>query len=172
MREVISTELKFWKLALRESYYLGLITEDDLMRMHSGDYYDSLNELMSTDSVLIEHVFGIMNDIELFVRLMQEEAAILSTGIIPDDKRVFKKMWLSYLLDCHDSKYISDEQFNIYYGSIKFDGIEWSAYELEVAHDIVEVIRLMLVHQNLKLMDYIKNPSFDLLMYINELEYI
>jgi len=173
MREVISTELKFWKLALRESYHLGLITESDLIRMHSAAFYESLSESMNaTDSANVAVVFDVMGDIQLFANLMKDEAQILITGVVPGDKSMFKKMWISYLLDCRSDKYITDEQFDVYYNSIEFDGIKWSKHEREAAHDIIEVIRLMLVHQNSNLMEYIENPSFDLLMYVNNLEYV
>lgn len=172
MREIVSSELKFWKLALRESYYLELITEDQLIRMHTSEFYDSINSPIGSDRKAIDIVLSVMHDTVLFANLMKEEARILSKGILPTDKRTFKKIWISYLLDCLNDNYITDSQFDIYYHSIEFDGFEWDDHECKAAQDVIEMIRFMLVHQNPKIVEYIENPSFDLLMYVNDLEYI
>lgn len=170
--------LQIWKFALRESYAMGLITEYDLIEMHTSEFYDLVYDSGAGINTAVGIVFDMMNnfrtsdDNDVFIKLMKDEVKILSKGIIPDDKQVFKKMWLSYLLDCLDGGYINNTQFDQYYSSIKFDGTEWCKCELEAARDVVDTIRLMLVHRNPKLIEFIENPGFDLLMYINDLEYL
>ena len=135
-------------------------------------FYNSINSPTVEDSDNIELVLAVMDDTELFASLMKEEVSILSKGILPEDKRNFKKVWVSYLLDCLNNHYITDGQYDTYYRSIAFEGIDWIDHEREVAKDVIDMIRFMLVHQNRNIVDYIENPSFELLMYVNDLEYI
>jgi hypothetical protein len=172
MDKVISSELKFWKLALRETYYLGLITEVDLIRMHTSAFYNTISDENHKDSSQIEVVLSVMDNTDLFANLIKEEVDIISKGTLPDDKRTFKKMWVSYLLDCLDESYITDGEFEVYYDSIEFNGSTWTADERESAQDVVEIVRFMLLHQNPNMIEYIENPSFDMLMYANDLEYV
>lgn len=172
MYEIVLNELKFWRIALRESYHLELITEDQLFRMHRSDYYENLNSYAYTECKYIELVFSLMNDSDLFANLMIEEANILFKGIIPTDKQSFKKIWLSYLLECLNDNYINESQFNIYYSSVEFNVVDWFDHERNAIRDVLEIIRFRLVHQNPKLIEYIANPTFDMLMYVNNLVYL
>lgn len=172
MRNAVATELKFWKLALREVYFLDLISEDDFMRMHAESFYENLTTIPVDDKSKVETVFEIMSNSKLFAMLMKEEANILTTAQLPDDKRLFKKMWLSYLLDCLHAEYLTLDQFEIYSEAISFDSRNWSENEVEVASEIIETLRFILVHDNPSAVEYIENPSFELLMYVNDLEYL
>lgn len=165
--------LKLWKVAIRELYYLDLLDENTFISMyHYGDHeydYDSLND---SDKIIVDMVYDTLKNIELMAEALHEEVDVIARGILPKDKQVFKKMWLSYLLDCHDRGLITDADFSAMAPQIDFSNSDWSERELENANHVVDMIRFTLIEKNPASIEYIDNPSFDLLMYANNLEYV
>lgn len=172
MKNTVSTELKFWKLALRESYYLDLIDESDFIRMHTAEFYESIDTLTPTETVAAQTVFDVMKNTELFAELLREEIRIISTGDVPEDKRYFRRTWISYLLDCLHGGYINANEYEIYKSSINFDSSEWLDSERSLAESIIGMIQFSIVHENPKAGQFIEKPSFELLMFMNDLEYV
>ena len=172
MENTVSTELKFWKLALREAYYLDLIDEPDFVKMYSLEFYESLDNLSRRDKVPVQIVFDVMKNSELFAYLLREEVRIISTGDVPEDKRYFRRHWLSYLMDCLHDGYINANQYDVYRTSINFDSSEWSDSERSMAESIIGMIQFSIVHENPKAGQFIEKPSFELLMFMNDLEYV
>ncbi len=172
MKNTVSTELKFWKLALRESYYLDLIDESDFIRMHTAEFYESIDSLTPTESVAAQTVFDVMKNTELFAELLREEIRIISTGDVPEDKRYFRRTWISYLLDCLHGGYINASEYDIYKSSINFDSSEWLDSERSLAESIIGMVQFSIVHENPKAGQFIEKPSFELLMFMNDLEYV
>lgn len=172
MKEAVSSELKFWKLALRETYYLDLITQSEMIKMHTSDFFYHIDEVPLDDKDQVDVVLTIMNNPELFANLLREEITVLSKGCLPDDKRLFKKMYLSYLLDIQDAGHITEEIVDVYNNSINFDSEFWTTEERELAQSIVELFQFSAVQENPKIVQFIENPSFKILMYVNDLEYV
>jgi len=172
MKHAVSTELKFWKLALRETYYLDLIDESDFIRMHASEFYDSIDSLTPDKIPSAQLVFDVMKNTELFAELLREEIRIISTGDVPEDKRYFRRSWISYLLDCRDGGYINANEYGIYKSSINFDSSEWLDSERSLAESIIGMIQFNIVHENPSAGQFIEKPSFELLMFMNDLEYV
>lgn len=164
-------QLMLWKIAIRELYYLELIEESMFMRLYNYDDVDTLST-SAEDQYCIDIVYETMKNVELMAQDLHEEVDIIAHGIIPNDKRVFKKMWLSYLLDCSERGLITQIDFNELRYQIDFMNSEWSDIELVSANSVVDMIRFMLIEKNPSSIEYLDNPSFELLMYANNLEYV
>ena len=164
-------QYKFWKISIRELYSLGFILDSDLIRLHNRLYYETQSHT-PTEARYYLMVIDIMKNHELFKHLVREELDIISNGKLPTNKLNFKKIWISYILDCIDYELIESHAFMMECNKITFDGSQWSEYERQCAYDIINKVRLGIIKSNPNAIDFLENPAFEVLMAANDMEYI
>jgi len=157
---------KFWNLAIRELYYIGFISKDDMISI-----YGSYNNILIDDYEYRKYyllVIEILKNSKLMSQLVTEEIAIISDLILPE-KKLFRKMWLSYLLDCIILGSLDLSELDGYESKIDFSNNIWSNEEMSTAMGIIDKLRIGIVNKNPNAIEYMENLSFDMLMDINKI---
>lgn len=163
--------LKFWRLALTEVFNLGFMKEKDFIKMYESDFYKSIN-INTEDKKTILLVIDIMRNTSLFTSLVKKEIRIITKTELPETKKNFSGTWLSYLLECYENRLIDLDELTEFRYCILFDNDTWDVEEKEIVDYIINKLRLYLVKANPHGIDYIENPTFDMLMTVNEIGYI
>ena len=120
MKKSITGTIKFWRVALRELYSVGLINESDFIRMHRTGFIEGYVSNPHEGNIM-DMVTDTIKNKDIFIPLIREEIAFISKGTLPESKLRFKKMWLSYLLDCLENDLIEQSDFDSMKDSIDFD---------------------------------------------------
>lgn len=166
MKKSINGTIKFWRVALRELYQLGVVDEHYFIHMHSHDVINKQN-LTDDENRIQLLVIDLIKDKSMFTELIKEELAFISRGEVPDSKLRFKPMWLSYLLDSVENELIDMSDFNELKNAINFDIPDWTEMETEYVSMILDMVRISILASNPQAFDFFENPSFDILMYAN-----
>jgi hypothetical protein len=164
MENKLITEHHFWVIAIREAYDLELINEEEYIAMHNTTYLDS-NSKMNNEAIDFI-INNIMQDSELLVPAIREDIALISNNIIPS-KLSFKKYMLSFLIDSLNNLLIDNIQYDNYLKSFNYSNSEWSEKELEIANELIDNKRYLIIKNNTTAINYMNHISFNLLMKIN-----
>lgn len=157
---------KFWNLAIRELYYIGFISKDDMISIYGTYNNDLINEYEYRKYYLL--VIEILKNTKLMSQLVKEEISVVSDLRLPE-KKLFKKMWLSYLLDCIIIGSLDLSDLDEYDSKINFSNNIWSKEETSNAMSIIDKLRIGIIHKNPSAIEYMENLSFDMLMDINKI---
>lgn len=163
--------LKFWRLALTEVFNLGFIKEKDFIKMYEAEFYKSINTNIE-DKKNILLVIDVMRNTTLFSSLVKKEIKIITKTELPETKKKFTGTWLSYLLECYECRLIDLDELNDFRYCVLFDNDVWDIEEIEIVEYVINKLRLHLLKTNPNGIDYIENPTFDMLMSVNEIGYV
>jgi hypothetical protein len=169
MKKSINGTVKFWRVALRELYHMGLIEESDFIHMHKKDFVEGSTSTEYEYKVM-QMVQETIKSKEIFIPLIREEIAFISKGGLPESKFSFKKMWLSYLLDCLEANLIEESDFLSMKEGIDFNVPDWTEAEHELVYMVLDMLRVIILEENPNALDYFENLSFDLLMHVNGIQ--
>lgn len=168
MKKSINGTTKFWRVALRELYQLGVVDEPYFIHMYSNEVINKI-DLNETENKIQMMVIDIIKNKEMFRQLIKEELAFISKGEVPDSKLRFKPMWLSYLLDCVESELMEENDFIELKAAINFDIPDWTPEETEYVNMVLDMVRITILSSNPAALDFFENPSFELLMHVNDM---
>jgi hypothetical protein len=157
---------KFWNLAIRELYYIGFMPKDDMISIYGTYNNDLINDYEYRKYYVL--VIEILKNTKLMLQLVREEIAVVSDLRLPE-KKLFKKMWLSYLLDCIILGSLDLTELDEYESRIDFSNNVWSDEETSTAMNIIDKLRIGIVNKNPTAIEYMENLSFDMLMDINKI---
>ena len=159
---------KFWNLAVRELYHIGFISRDDMISIYGSYNSDLIDEYDYKKYFLL--VIEILKNKKLMTELVVEEISVISDLKLPE-KNIFKKMWLSYILDCVILGEIDLSDIDYYESEIDFSNNEWTQTEITNAMSLIDKLRIGIISKNSQAVDYMENLSFDVLMNINKIGY-
>ncbi len=156
---------KLWNLALRELYHMGTIDRELFGELYEHMEESSDNPKYKKYYLLIIEIFRNKN---LFVKLVHDEINVITYMKLPD-KNNFKKMYISYLLDCLIAYELNAEEVEFYENKIDFTNNEWTDDEKNTALFIIDKLRMCIVLRNPDAIEYMENISFDMLMHLNDI---
>ena len=157
---------KFWNLAIRELYYIGFIPKDYMISIYGSYNNDLIDDYDYRKYYLL--VIEILKNTKLMNQLVSEEINIVSDLRLPE-KKLFRKMWLSYLLDCIILGSLDLSELDEYESRIDFSNNTWNNEETSNAMAIIDKLRIGIVNKNPNAIEYMENLSFDMLMDINKI---
>lgn|SRR5574343_203544 len=157
---------KFWNLAVRELYHIGFISRDDMISIYGSYNSDLIDEYDYKKYFLL--VIEILKNKKLMTELVVEEISVISDLKLPE-KNIFKKMWLSYILDCVILGEIDLSDIDYYESEIDFSNNDWTQTEITSAMSVIDKLRIGIISKNPTAVDYMENLSFDVLMDINKI---
>lgn len=159
---------KFWNLAVRELYHIGFISRDDMISIYGSYNSDLIDEYDYKKYFLL--IIEILKNKKLITELVVEEINVISDLKLPE-KNIFKKMWLSYILDCVILGELDLADIDYYESEIDFSNNEWTQAEISIAMSIIDKLRIGIISKNPQAVNYMENLSFDVLMDINKIGY-
>ena len=136
---------KFWNLAIRELYHLGFISRNDMISIYGSYNSDLINEYEYKKYFLL--VIEILKNKKLISELVVEEISVISDLKLPE-KNIFKKMWLSYILDCVILGEIDLSDIDYYESEIDFSNNEWTQTEITNAMSLIDKLRIGIISKN------------------------
>lgn len=157
---------KFWNLAIRELYHIGFISRDDMISIYGSYNSDLIDEYEYKKYFLL--VIEILKNKKLMTELVVEEVSVISDLKLPE-KNIFKKMWLSYILDCVILGELALSDIDHYESAIDFSNNEWTQSEISISMSVIDKLRIGIISKNPQAVDYMENLSFDILMDINKI---
>jgi len=153
-----------WKLAIKFLLINRDITEEEYKNLH--DFNVLMKNRVEVDksiSIRVDDILEIYP--QVLIKLIQTETAFLIDRKIPDN---FEMYWVSYLIECLTGGYINEDTYQIYRNSINFD-TPITKKEYYLIDEVLEYLRTKTVKKAPSVINFIDNPSFDVLMAANEL---
>ena len=156
---------KLWNLALRELYHMGKISRELF-----GELYEKMDDVSDNSKYKKYYllIIEIFRNKELFVKLVHEEIRVVTYMELPA-KNIFKKMYISYLLDCLVAYALTEAEVEYYENKIDFANNVWTDVEKETALYIIDKLRMSIVLRNPDAIEYMENLTFDMLMDLNNI---
>lgn len=158
---------KFWNLAVRQLYYMDFISRSDMIKIY-GSYNSDLIVYDGSYKAYYLLVIDILKNKPLIHQLIKEEIDIIADMKLPS-KKIFKKMWLSYILDCVINGSLPDTDIPEYETKIDFSNELWLDNEINDANHIIDMVRLDIIGKNPRSIEYMEHLSFDILININKI---
>lgn len=161
-------DIVFWRIGLREVYSLDMITPEEFLYMY--DRVFMYKEFIThKEASVVEFVTKLISNNDNFAKSIKEEVPFVFGGKIPDDKISFKKHWLFHLAECLEEGSIDEEDFGTLLNGIDFDNTEWTEDEKIKVNTILDMLRIDMLNTIPASMEFFENPSFDLLMFANNM---
>lgn len=155
------TENMCWKLGVKFLFLKGEILEEEY------SYIYDMNSLNEGSKISIE-LYNKIHDAlyltpEMVAGLIKMETRFLIDGEISN-----KRLWITYLFEClHDGK-IDADKYKKYREAIDFD-TPITESERYIINEILDYVRIKGIKNEPSLVEYISNPSFNVLMAANNL---
>ena len=131
-------------------------------------YKENLNE---KEYEIVEYISCLIEDNDTFDELVNDDMTFVFDGELPENKLLFEKHWIFHLIECLDDSNINDDEFHELSVSIDFDNKEWSDDEKAKALFILDMLRISMIAKAPMSMEFFKNPSFDVLMFANKMDF-
>jgi len=161
-------DITYWRIGLREVYSIDLISSEEFLHMYDREflYQDYLTE---KEYDIVKFIVDLISDADGFQELINEEMPFVFGGTLPDDKEYFRKHWLYHLAECLDEGHIDEEDFSNLSTSIDFLNPEWNEDEKMKVMTILDMLRITILAKVPSSIEYFENPSFEVLMYVNDI---
>jgi hypothetical protein len=150
-----------YKIMLRLLWEVGHIDRNQYESMYFSQ--DDSNIFMRTYDMTR---FGV-SEMHRAVEVLKMEAAFITKGELPNEKTHFKYAFPAQLMLLTHNNVLTHQEADRLEHSIDYDIDEWTDDEQSLINDILELYRIVLLETQPNIMEHIENPSFDLLMTIN-----
>lgn len=157
--------LKMWRIALRNLYSMGGVTRDEFISCFDKSFLGK-EPLTARESDIVESVNVIMSDSGSFTVLVKQDIDWITRGVIPE-KSSFSDMWMSALLECKEDAFLEPSEFDPLCDTIDFSVDEWLDGEMDTVNMVLDKLRMSILKKNPSAFEFMDNPSFDVLMYMN-----
>lgn len=161
-------DIVFWRVGLRETYGMGVISKEEFLKMYEREFIYK-DFISPKEASVITFVTELISDTDSFAEHIQSENAFIFDGVVPDKKSEFKKHWLFYLAECLEEGHIDSEDFDTLLNGIDFEKSDWTEEEDLKVKTVLDILRVDMVGRIPSAMEFFKNPSFELLMFANDM---
>jgi len=157
---------RFWKVGVRVLHNSGYIKDSefvDVWEQVTPDYMGCDEYIASINNKIYE----IMLNAEEIKPFLSAEVEFLRSTEIPEYKSKFKSLWYSMICDMEYRKLINLDEHDRWFNGTHFEDTVWSRKEIRLVNAVKSLIQQDLVSKNPSMLDYIDEPSFDVLMTAN-----
>ena len=160
---------KMWRIGLRTLIDNHTITFDEFASCFAKEFLGK-EPLTDRETEIVIAVNSVMGDTDRFARLVKEEIDWITRGTLPDAKEPFYSVWLSALMECQEGGHIDGEDMLSLKDSVDFERDGWGEDEKSAINTVLDMLRMTLILKNKNAFEFMENPSFELLMFVNGLE--
>jgi len=125
--------------------------------------------LSPRETSVITHITNLISDTDSFAGHIESENKFIFDAELPKDKAAFKKHWIYYLAECLEESHIDSEDFDTLLNGIDFSNSVWSKEEELKVNTILDILRVEMISKVPSAIDFLKNPSFEVLMFANNM---
>ena len=157
-----------WKIALLHMFKSEYISDHELIDLHKNNLFLKENMTHRERDILFK-ALSVMDDVDGIKELLSIEANFISKGELPQ-KKLFESHLIGYLAECLCESCITEFELFEMMSEFDYSFDIYSEKEKYYIDIILEMVRLNLVSKNPSAIQFIDNPSFELLMFVNGVE--
>jgi len=157
-----------WRVGLCETYDVGVISKEEFLKMYEREFIYK-DFISPKEESVIAFVADLMSNTDIFSQHIQSENTFIFDGAVPDKKSEFKKYWIFYLAECLEEGHIDSEDVATLLNGIDFEKSDWTEEEDLKVKTVLDILRIDMVGRIPSAIDFFKNPSFELLMFANDM---
>ncbi len=165
-KDIVKLEIMLWRRVLQQLFSQNKISHDELLKYHNKCLFD-LNHITGRELDIRKLAISDIDKKDEYAQLLKIEANFISAGVVPDSKSDFQAIWVGQLAECVSNSFITENEFYEFSDMIDFKSYFYNEEEMSYIDMILDVVRFSLVNENPSAIDFIENPSFDLLMFVN-----
>lgn len=156
----------FWKVGIRVLHFDGYVKDaeyKDVWDSLTPDHYGMNDRL----SLINEKIYDIMSDGDELKLFLQDDIEFITTNKTPFNKLRFKSLWYSTLCDLLSQYSISDSDYTEYLNGINFTRDYWIKSEIKLLNKIRTKVCINIISKTPAFINYIENPTFEMLLSAN-----
>lgn len=169
-KDIANADIKLWRMALRSLYARNIISKSELLTGHKI-YFFGNKKLGAREEFITSNATTVLSDMTGLKESLSIEARFIASGELPVIKSDFESHWLSHLAECVAEEYITESEFDEYSNRIDFSSYSYTDDEMNYVEMILDMVRFELLSKNPRAIEFIENPSFELLMFVNRIDW-